>query len=205
MPGPRGRSLGSGGRLPGHPRMHTPKSRMRLDRLPTWAKKNVVHVVVEAPRDCRLKLRYEPELGAITWGHPLPIGFAYPYDWGFVPSTMGPDGDPLDALVLSEIGSHPGVVIPCRPFGVMQLDEKANGGRERNDRLVVVPLKGRWTNEVASPQDMPRQTIEELEHFFLSSVFFTHKDARCLGWKGPKTAVKLVEAAAAKNGKRSSQ
>ena len=154
--------------------------------------------VVEAPRDSKLKLKYDPELGAVTWGHPLPIGFAYPYDWGFVPSTLAPDGDPLDALVLSEVGSHPGVVIPCRPFGVLELEEKMDGRRARNDRLVVMPLQGRWTNEVDKPADMPRETIEELEHFFLSTVFFTHKNARCLGWKGPKAAERLIEAAVAR-------
>ena len=175
---------------------------MKLDRLPTWAKKRVVHVVVEAPRDSKLKLKYDPELGAITWGHPLPIGFAYPYDWGFVPSTLAADGDPLDALVLSEVASHPGVVIPCRPFGVLELEEKEDGARTRNDRLVVLPLEGRWTNEVKEPDDMARETIQELEHFFLSTVFFTHKGARCLGWKGPKTAVRLIESAAAKAAKK---
>jgi inorganic pyrophosphatase len=166
---------------------------MRLDRLPTWAKKHVVHVVVEAPRDSKLKLKYEPDLEAVTWGHPLPIGFAYPYDWGFVPGTLAPDGDPLDALVLSEVGSAPGIVIPCRPFGVLELEEKLEAGRGRNDRLVVVPVKGSWTNEVRRPDELPRRTVEELEHFFLSTVFFSHKGARCLGWKGPKTAIKLIE------------
>jgi inorganic pyrophosphatase len=175
---------------------------MKLDRLPTWAKKHVVHVVVEAPRDSKLKLKYEPELGAITWGHPLPIGFAYPYDWGFVPSTLAADGDPLDALVLSEVASYPGVVIPCQPFGVLELDQKQNGERTRNDRLVVLPMEGRWTNEVKKPQDMPRETIEELEHFFLSTVFFSHKRARCLGWKGPKAAIRLIESAAARASKK---
>jgi inorganic pyrophosphatase len=168
---------------------------MRLDKLPTWAKKHVVHVVVEAPRDSKLKLKFEPELGAVTWGHPLPIGFAYPYDWGFVPSTLAPDGDPLDALVLSELASHPGIVIPCRPFGVLELEEKLEKGRGRNDRLVVVPVKGSWTNEVRRPNELPRTTLDELQHFFLSQVFFSHKGARCLGWKGPKTAIRLIESA----------
>jgi len=178
------------------------RSWMRLDHLPTWAKKHAVHVVVEAPRDSKLKLKYEPQLKAITWGHPLPIGFAYPYDWGFVPGTLAPDGDPLDALVLSEVGSHPGVLIPCRPFGVLELEETIDGRRARNDRLVVVPLEGRWTNEVRKPSELPRKTIEELEHFFLSTVFFTRKSPRCLGWKGPKSAIQLIEDAAAKATKK---
>ena len=175
---------------------------MNLDRLPTWVKKHVVRVVVEAPRDSKLKLKYDPKLKAITWGHPLPIGFAYPYDWGFVPSTLAEDGDPLDALVLSEVASHPGVVIPCRPFGVLELEERDHGEPIRNDRLVVLPLEGRWTNEVKGPKDMSKETIEELEHFFLSSVFFTRKDRRCLGWKGPKAAIKLIESAAKKAARR---
>ncbi|RPH63889.1 MAG: inorganic diphosphatase, partial [Myxococcaceae bacterium] len=114
----------------------------------------------------------------------------------------GADGDPLDALVLSEVASHPGVVIPCRPLGVLQLEERQNGERTRNDRLVVLPVEGRWTNEVTKPADIPRETIEELEHFFLSTVFFSHKDARCMGWKGPKAAVRLIESAAAKASKQ---
>src|SRR5678815_1652245 len=97
---------------------------VRLDRLPTWTKKELLHVVVEAPRGSLLKMKYEPDLEVSSWGHPLPPGLEYPYDWGFVPSTLADDGDPLDALVLSEVASHPGVVIPCRPFAVLQLEQK---------------------------------------------------------------------------------
>jgi hypothetical protein len=62
-------------------------------------------------------------------------------------------------------------------------DVGEDGKRTRNDRLVVLPIKGRWTDEFSGPDDVPPKTIEKLEHFFLSSVFFTHRSARCLGWK----------------------
>ena len=56
------------------------------------------HVVVEAPRGATLKLKHDPELDVMTGHRPLPLGFAYPYDWGFVPGTRAADGDPVDAL-----------------------------------------------------------------------------------------------------------
>lgn len=140
-----------------------------------------------------MKMKYEPDLETIVWGHPLPVGLAYPYDWGFVSSTLADDGDPLDALVLSEIPSHPGVVIPSKPFAVLQLEQKKGGsGWERNDRLVLVPERGGWTNDVRDPEGLPEDMREGLESFFLSTHFFSHDKARCLGWKGEKAAIKLI-------------
>ncbi|HTS82476.1 MAG TPA: inorganic diphosphatase [Myxococcaceae bacterium] len=166
---------------------------MRLDHIPTWTKKDLVHVVVEAERGSRLKMKYEPDLETIVWGRPLPVGLAYPYDWGFVSSTLAEDGDPLDALVLSEIPSHPGVVIPCRPFAVLQLEQKTSTrGWERNDRLVLVPGGGGWTNDVRDPEGLPKEMREGLENFFLSTHFFSHDKARCIGWKGGKPAIRLI-------------
>ena len=172
---------------------HAHQRHVRLDRISTWSKDELVNVVVEAPRGSRLKLKYKPEIEAIEWGHPLPLGHAYPYDWGFVPSTLGADGDPLDALVLAELPSHPGVVIPCRPLAVLELEQKDDGEAwERNDRLVVVPERGGWTNDVRDSRGLPEEMRDELEHFFLSSVFFSHAKARCNGWKGPKAAMRLI-------------
>ena len=52
---------------------------------------------------------------------PLPAGVTFPFDWGFVPSTEASDGDPLDALLLWDVPSFPGVVVPCRAIGVLQV------------------------------------------------------------------------------------
>jgi inorganic pyrophosphatase len=167
---------------------------VRLDHIQTWTKKDLVHVVVEAQRGSRLKMKYEPDLEAIIWGHPLPVGLEYPYDWGFVSSTLAADGDPLDALVLSEVPSHPGVVIPSRPFAVLQLEQKTGkSGWQRNDRLVLVPERGGWTNDVRDPEGLPKDMRKGLENFFLSTGFFSHDKARCIGWKGEKTAIRLIK------------
>lgn len=70
----------------------------------------------------------------------LPLGLSYPFDWGFVPSTQAPDGDPLDILILHEASTYPGVVLPCRPLDVVEMDQdEKEVTRERNDRVIVMP------------------------------------------------------------------
>src|SRR5262249_25000580 len=106
-----------------------------LLKLPTFAADEVFHVVVESPRGSSVKLKCDPDLGAMTVSRPLVLGLAYPYDWGFVPSTRGPDGDPIDALVRSDVASFPGVVIACRAVAVLQIEQNhptRSGERARN-------------------------------------------------------------------------
>ena len=93
-----------------------------LHRLPTFtsAKDRTVHVVVECPRGTSAKLKYEPKLGAMTFGRSLPSGVVFPHDFGFVPSTKAEDGDPLDAMILGEITTAPGVVVVCRPVAIFE-------------------------------------------------------------------------------------
>ena len=62
--------------------------------------KDHVYAVVETPRGSRVKLEFEPKLGAFTLAKPLFAGLTYPYDWGFIPSTKAEDGDPLDVLII---------------------------------------------------------------------------------------------------------
>ena len=169
---------------------------MDLARIPTWNEdEDAVHVVVEAPRGCGLKLKYEPDLKAFVFGKALPVGLTYPYDWGFVPSTRAEDGDPLDALVLTDVPSYPGVVIPCRLLGAVLVDQKGDDGRERNDRVIAVPVDAERYAELKEPDDLSDRMREEIEQFFLDTTFFTHKDARVHGWKDSKYAARKVRKA----------
>jgi inorganic pyrophosphatase len=166
---------------------------MQLHKLPPRDGDGAVRVVVEAPRGCGVKLKYDPRLGAFEYGRALSLGLTYPYDWGFVPGTRAEDGDPLDALVLGDVPTYPGVVIPSRPIGAVLVDQRnADGERERNDRLVLVPLGAERFAELRDAAALPRRAREEIERFFLDTTFFTQKNARVLGWKGPKDADALV-------------
>jgi inorganic pyrophosphatase len=165
-----------------------------LDLAPLPAE-GLIHVVIESPRGATSKLKYDGELGAFTLSRPLPLGLCYPHDWGFVPGTRAEDGDPLDALVISDGTSFAGLVLRARPLGVIQLEQDAKGKpgqRERNDRLVAVPEPSpRLAHR--SFQDLPVRVREELERFFLDTTYLEHKNARVLGWRGPEEALALVE------------
>jgi inorganic pyrophosphatase len=127
---------------------------------------------------------------------PLPAGFAYPYDWGFVAGTRAPDGDPLDAVILWEHSSSAGLLVPSRPIGALGIEQAApSGGRQRNDRLVVIPHKTPTLHDVRSVDDLPDRLRAELEHFFTAVVAFEHKQVRLLGWSGPAEADQLVRSA----------
>jgi inorganic pyrophosphatase len=169
-----------------------------LTRVPLRGKNGSFHVVVESPQGATVKLKYEPKLGAFTVSKPLVHGLRYPFDWGFVPSTEAPDGDPLDALVYWDQSTYPGVVLPCRALGVLKVDEKKKRGtgRQRNDRLLVVPIIAARAENLSSLQDLSRRERQELEHFFTAAVAFADKDVRILGWEGAEAAEKMVDKAA---------
>jgi inorganic pyrophosphatase len=167
---------------------------MRLDEIPTFAQNGIIHVVVESPRGFSAKLRYDRQLGAITLARPLPAGLAYPHDWGFVPGTEASDGDPVDALVLSDVGTAPGVVIACRPIGVLEIEQnrRTQDGRERNDRIIAVPQSAPRFDSIKNVCELPDRWRDEIAGFFIQSGAFERKDVTVLGWKGPDYAFGLV-------------
>ena len=165
----------------------------RLDQLAPYDEDHVLRAVVEVPKGATVKLKFEPKTGVFTVSRSLPLGIAYPFDWGFVPGTLAEDGDPVDALVLSDQPSYPGVVVPCRAIGVLQLEQRGKSGkRERNDRLLVLPREHERLGKLRNPASLPKQMRDEIARFFLNVTFFTWKDAKVLGWKGPQAASALL-------------
>ena len=105
-----------------------------FESLPT-RESGAIHVVVESPGGSRVKIKYEPGLRAFKLARPLIAGLVYPYDWGFIPSTAAADGDPLDAMVFSDVPTYPGVVIECRALGVLRLEQNAKGKNNVNGMI----------------------------------------------------------------------
>jgi inorganic pyrophosphatase len=157
-------------------------------------KNGQLRVVVEVPKGGRAKLKWNPELGVFEASRYLPAGLSYPFDWGFVPGTKAEDRDPLDALILGDVPTWPGVVIPCEPLGVLRLEQDTKKGRrERNHRLIVRPAGASRLGEARDVRELPRALLDELEKFFLDAVFFTPKNAKARGWGGRGAAEKLVD------------
>ena len=166
-----------------------------------------INVVVESPRGSAIKFKYDPDDDVMTLSRPLPAGLVYPHDWGFVPSTHAPDGDPVDAIILWDGASFPGVVIPCRAIGLLEVEQTnlASKKRERNDRLAMLPIKAPRHGDVASVFDLPARVREELEQFFLHAVAFEGKAVKILGWTGPEVAHRYLRRYEVKPSKRRRQ
>jgi inorganic pyrophosphatase len=157
-------------------------------KLPATSRK-LFHVVVETPRGSAAKLAYDPKLHVFEYSRPLPVGNSYPYDWGFVPSTLGDDGDPLDGLVIHQAAAAPGVVIKCNLLGALRLKQKdPDGTKVRNDRFIFCPHKQDAPDEPVASDDVPGQLRREIEQFFFSSVLGTGKKIKLEGWQNAAEA-----------------
>jgi inorganic pyrophosphatase len=177
---------------------------MDVSKIPAFADEDFFHVVVEAPRGSALKLKYEPRWQVMTISRPLPLGVTFPFDWGFVPSTVAADGDPLDAMLLWDVASYPGVVVECRAIGVLQVDQNRARAdpsvRIRNDRVLAIPREARRETGVTDVADLPERVRQELEHFTIAATALEGKDARVIGWGAARDGLNLVRDSALKAG-----
>src|SRR6476660_10646688 len=111
-----------------------------LIELPPRDSDGTFRVVVESPKGSTVKLTDEEHLGTFMVSRALPLGISYPYDWGFIPGTRAADGDPVDALVLHAASTYPGVVLPCKVLGMVEVREDAKKGQRRtNNRIIAIP------------------------------------------------------------------
>jgi inorganic pyrophosphatase len=148
-----------------------------------------LNTIIETPKGSRNKYKYDETTGMYMLSNVLPCGSLFPYDFGFIPSTKGGDGDPLDVLLLMEEAAFPGCLIPSRIIGV--IEAMADG--KRNDRLVVVTKEGEMYSHIKSLRDLPKERLHEIQQFFVSYHRTEGKDFKLLGIKGPKRAMKILE------------
>lgn len=158
------------------------------DRLPTFDEE-FIRVVIETPKGAAIKLSYDAELKVFGYSHPLPIGISYPFDWGFIPSTLGDDGDPLDGLVIHEAATAPGIVMKCSLLGALAVEQTEDGEKMRNDRYILCPQK-QYAEDAAIADGVPKHLRAEIEQFLQASVLNSDKKLKFLGWKNPKKALK---------------
>ena len=158
------------------------------------AKTGDLRVVVETPKGSRNKYDYDPDCDCLDLATVLPEGMSFPYDFGFVPSTLGEDGDPLDILVLMDAPVVPGCVIRARPIGVIEAKQKGKGEDwQRNDRLIAVATHAQTHENVRSLQDLRPHLVDEIEAFFIDYNRLRCRKFKTLALGGPGRSQKLIE------------
>jgi inorganic pyrophosphatase len=151
-----------------------------------------IHVVIEIPRGSRNKYEIDHETGRVFLDRRLFTATTYPADYGYIPATHGEDGDPLDALVLLEDATFPGVWVEARPVGVLWMQDEAGPDAKI---LCVPPKEFRWKG-VEDLRDLPEELLEEIKHFFdVYKALEPGKVSATAGFEGRKAAWREIEAA----------
>ncbi|HUP09733.1 MAG TPA: inorganic diphosphatase [Caldimonas sp.] len=165
-----------------------------LESLPATDAEGLCLAVIEASRGTRNKMKYRAEWRAFTLAHALPQGMVFPYDFGFIPSTLGEDGDPLDVLVLADEPLPMGTVVSCRLIGVIEAEQQEERRRaERNDRLIAVADASHRHRHVRALRDMSPDLLQEIESFFMDDNRLRGRRFMVLGRHGPSAARGLVK------------
>jgi inorganic pyrophosphatase len=154
-----------------------------------------LNVVIDTPRGSRNKYKFDENLGIWKLSKVLPQGMYFPCDFGFLPSTRSEDGDPIDVLLLMDEAAFPGCVVPARLIGVLEAEQTEHGKTIRNDRLVAAVETPYNPLEYRSLDDLSRQRLDEIEHFFVSYNLMEGRQFKPLGRRGADHAWELVERA----------
>ncbi|MBV9957369.1 MAG: inorganic diphosphatase [Acidobacteria bacterium] len=158
------------------------------------AESGELNVIIETPQGSRNKFNYDEQLGLFRLGGVLPVGASFPFDFGFVPETLGGDGDPLDVLVLMDAPAFTGCLVQARLLGVIEASQtERDGETTRNDRLIAVAATSRTHRDVHTLAEVPHQLVKEIEHFFISYNEIKEKTFKPLGRFGPERAIALVK------------
>ena len=152
----------------------------------------LIQVIIETPRGSRNKYSFDEDDRIFRLKAALPAGMVFPYDFGFIPRSIGGDGDPLDVLVLMDEPAFPGCVLLARLLGVMEAEQTENDRTERNDRLIAVAETTHLYGNLRSLDDIPEQALKEIEHFFANYHHLQGRRSKRLAWSDTETARKLI-------------
>ena len=169
---------------------------MRIDLIPAGDDPpHSLNVVIEVPIGGEpVKYELDKASGALWVDRILHTPMRYPANYGFVPHTLGEDGDPLDALVVTRSPIVPGAVIRARPVGVLLMEDDKGG----DEKLVCVPVDATFPyyREVAGHEDLPPIVTQQIEHFFQHyKDLEPGKWVRILGWGDAAKAREIINAA----------
>ncbi|MBV9655772.1 MAG: inorganic diphosphatase [Acetobacteraceae bacterium] len=171
-----------------------------LSRLPAFENRSGdVTVVVETPKGSPNKYGYDPAPNAFRLKAVLPEGTAFPYDFGFIPSTLGQDGDPIDLLLFLDSPAAVGCILTARLIGVIEARQREGDGEwVSNDRLLGVATHAHTHNHVHGLEDLRPNLLDEIEQFFAHYVGSQGREFDATGRAGPDRARALVEEAIAR-------
>ena len=175
-----------------------------LTKLPAFDEESECwHAVIETPKGSHHKFDFEPKFGCFELKRTLPEGMTFPLDFGFIPSTLGDDGDPVDVLVVLDFPAALGAMVKIRLIGAILAEQKEkNEDWIRNDRLIAVAGHSRTLADIKSLDDLRPEQFDQLIEFFKQYNKLDGKHFRSAGNCDAKEAAALVRKGMKKGKKR---
>jgi inorganic pyrophosphatase len=153
---------------------------------------NDINVIIEiSAQGDPIKFEVDKDSGAVFVDRFMGTSMRYPINYGYVPHTIAGDGDPVDVLVVTPFPLAPGVVIRCRPVGVLKMED--DGGVDAKVVAVPVPKLTPLYDKVQSTDDLPELLMKQTVHFFEHyKDLEPNKWVKVVGWEGPDAARKEI-------------
>lgn len=160
-----------------------------LTLIPAQPKFGIINVLIEIPAGSKNKYEFDKDMNAMALDRVLSSSVQYPCDYGFIPNTLGNDGDPLDAMVMMDQPTFPGCVIAARPIGMLEMID----GGDRDEKILCVPDKDPRYANVKSLKDVAQHRLDEISEFFKTYKNLEKKVTEILGWKDIDAVMPLVQ------------
>ncbi len=150
----------------------------------------ILTCIIEIPKGSRNKYEYDPDLGGIKLDRFVSASVVYPTDYGYIPQTLAPDGDPLDVLVCVSEPTFPGCFVPSKVVGLFKMaDEKGP-----DDHVVCVPISDPGWNFIEDVDDLPKLLRAEIGHFFdVYKDLDADRHSEVKGWGDRAEALETIE------------
>ena len=151
-----------------------------------------INVIIEIPMNSQpVKYEFDKESGALFVDRFLQTSMLYPCNYGFVPNTLSGDGDPIDVLVVTRLPVAPGIVIKCRPIGVLMMEDESGV----DEKILAVPVAklDKFYDNIKDFNDMPKSFLDQISHFFERYKDLENgKWVKVQGWQNIERAGQLI-------------
>jgi inorganic pyrophosphatase len=145
-------------------------------------------MIVECPRKSRNKIEWDDEAKGFRFSRMLFTSTQYPAEYGFIPNSLASDGDPADVMALTGEPTFTGCIIEVRVIGILKM---IDGGVE-DFKMLSVPVRDPHYSHIKTLDDVPKDRLNEIEHFFKVYKQLEKKKVVVKGWSGRKKALEYL-------------
>jgi inorganic pyrophosphatase len=151
----------------------------------------IVKALIEIPQGSRTKYEIDKPTGLLKLDRVIHSSFHYPVNYGFIPQTLGMDGDPLDILVLCSQSIQPLCLVEATVIGNMQMIDTG----DKDDKIIAVASKDPSVNHITSIEALPRHFFNELKNFFEQYKVLEEKQVQIDNFQNKEDAYKVIHEA----------